>query len=271
MKNIITLILLFLGLQFSYAAKVDTVTVHSKAMSKGVKAVVIQPDKPINSTLPTLYLLHGYSGSHADWVTKVPAIKNLVDQYQIVVVCPDGGYGSWYWDSPIDKNFQYETFVAKELVNYIEQNYGVAKDRKKRGITGLSMGGHGAMYLAIKNQDVFSAVGSTAGGVDIRPFPNNWDMAARLGEYSENKEVWDNHSVMHLTYLIKPNSLAIFIDCGVDDFFYGVNEKLHQELSYLKIPHRYLSMPGGHTYDYWSTSILYQMAFFNDYFSKSSK
>jgi len=268
MRKTWTLLFLLVGIQFAFAAKVDTVAVHSKAMGKDIKVVVIQPDQPINKNLPTIYLLHGYSGNYADWVTKVPAIKSLVDQYQITVVCPDGGYSSWYWDSPLDKNFQYETFVAKELVSYVEGHYPVAKDRKQRGITGLSMGGHGALYLAIKHQDVFSAVGSTAGGVDIRPFPNNWDMAAKIGEYSENKERWENHTIIEMTHLLKPNSLAIFLDCGVNDFFHDVNHKLHEKLTYLNIPHRYLSMPGAHNWDYWSTSILYQMAFFKDYFTK---
>ena len=59
------------------------------------------------------------------------------------------------------------------------------------------MGGHGALWLAIRHQDIFGAAGSTSGGVDIRPFPDNWDMKKQLGEYINNKEIWDNHTVIN--------------------------------------------------------------------------
>ena len=268
MRIILSLLAIFLSSGLVQAAKVDTISVHSAAMNKAIKTVIIQPEGSKKKDLPTLYLLHGYSGNYADWVNKVPAIKELADTYGILIVCPDGGFGSWYWDSEIDQNFKYETFVAKELVNYIDDKYPVIKDRSKRGITGLSMGGHGALYLAIRHQETFGAVGSTAGGVDIRPFPNNWDMAKRIGAYDQNPQVWEGHTVMELTHLIKPKSLEIFIDCGTDDFFYGVNEKFHEKLTYLNIPHRYLSMPGAHTWEYWGKSIQYQLIFFHDFFSK---
>ncbi len=57
-----------------------------------------------------------------------------------------------------------------------------------------------------------------SGGVDIRPFPLNWDMAKRLGTYAENKEVWETHTVINLVHLLTPNSLAISIECGTGDF-----------------------------------------------------
>jgi len=267
MKIKFTILFLLLTCSFAFAAKVDTLSIQSAAMGKSIKTVVISPDKA-GKGLPVLYLLHGYSGDYANWVNKVPAVKTLVDQYGFIVVCPDGGYSSWYWDIEGNKNYQYETFVSKELVDYIDGKYDTAKDRTKRGISGLSMGGHGAMYLAIRHQDTFSAVGSTAGGVDIRPFPNNWEMASRLGSYAENPEKWNQHTVMELTHLIQPKSLEIFIDCGTEDFFFGVNERLHEKLKYMNVPHRYLSMPGGHSWDYWSKSIHYQMAFFNEVFNK---
>lgn len=267
MKIKFTILLLLLTCSLAFAAKVDTLSIQSAAMGKSIKTVVISPEKA-GRELPVLYLLHGYSGDYANWVNKVPAVKTLVDQYGFIVVCPDGGYSSWYWDIEGNKNYQYETFVSKELVDYIDGKYDTAKDRTKRGISGLSMGGHGAMYLAIRHQDTFSAVGSTAGGVDIRPFPNNWEMASRLGSYAENPEKWNQHTVMELTHLIQPKSLEIFIDCGTEDFFFGVNERLHEKLKYMNVPHRYLSMPGGHSWDYWSKSIHYQMAFFNEVFNK---
>ena len=99
--------------------------------------------------------------------------------------------------SPADPKSKYETYVAKELVKFVDDNFRTIKSPKGRAIAGLSMGGHGAMWLAIRHRDTFGAAGCLSGGVDIRPFPNNWDMAKSLGKYSQNKEVWDKHTVIN--------------------------------------------------------------------------
>ncbi len=267
MKNILTAFLLYTFVSFSAsAATVDTISVFSNSMNKEIKTVVIRPENAKNTKLATLYLLHGYSGDYSNWVNKVPFIKTLVDRYNYMVVCPDGGFGSWYWDSPKDKNSRYETFITQELIAAIESKFEVCKTKGGRAISGLSMGGHGALYLAMKHQDIYGAVGSTSGGVDIKSFPNNWEITRLLGSYAANREVWESHTVMNNLHLLTPNSLQIFIDCGYDDFFYGVNTKLHNELLYLNIPHTYLNLPGKHNWEYWSQSIVYQMAFFDMFF-----
>lgn len=257
-------ILVLLGfVHAAHAAKVDTVAVFSPRMNKTIKTVVISPDN--QKPKATLYLLHGYSGDYSNWVNKAPQLKEWVDRYQYVVVCPDGGYDSWYWDTNDDK-YQYETFITKELLPYIDKNYQTPSDPSKRGITGLSMGGHGALYLAFRHQDLFAAAGSTSGGVDIRPFPNNWSIIKRLGTYQESPKSWDEHTVIELTHLVQPNKLKLFIDCGTEDFFFGVNNKLHEKLTYMNIAHNYLTMPGKHDWNYWTKSIDYQMAFFHQCF-----
>lgn len=248
----------------AFAAKVDTISVYSAAMRKDVKAVVIMPEQ--GKATSVLYLLHGYSDDHSGWVNKAPNVKELVDRYGFMVVAPDGGYDSWYWDTE-DPNYQYETFVTKELLPHVEKNYAAGLTREHRGITGLSMGGHGALYLAFRHQDLFAYAGSTAGGVDIRPFPNNWGMKERLGTQHEHPEAWATHTVMELTHLLEPKRLKLFIDCGTEDFFFQVNEKLHEKLTYMNIPHHYMTMPGGHNWDYWKRSIDYQMAFFSQCFT----
>jgi S-formylglutathione hydrolase FrmB len=235
-------------------------------MKKNIKAVVITPDNYSSAqALPVVYLLHGYSGNYSNWIIKAKGLEELVDQYQMIIVCPDGN-NSWYWDSPVDSGYKYETYVSKELVNWIDSKYKTIRDRKGRGITGLSMGGHGALYLAFKHQDIFGAAGSMSGGVDIRPFPNNWDMALRLGKYSERPENWEQYTVINMLHLLRPNSLALLIDCGTEDFFYKVNENLHQQLLYRNIPHDYITRPGAHNWNYWQNSIQYQLLFMNNYF-----
>src|ERR1700710_1236495 len=79
------------------AATVDTVLTHSAAMNKDLKAVVIKPDNySAGKKLPVLYLLHGFSGCYSDWILKVPAIKGLSDQYNMIIICPDGAFAGWY-------------------------------------------------------------------------------------------------------------------------------------------------------------------------------
>jgi S-formylglutathione hydrolase FrmB len=133
------------------------------------------------------------------------------------------------------------------------------------------MGGHGALYLAFRHQEVFGAAGSMSGGVDIRPFPNNWDMALRLGKYSDHPENWEKNTVINMLNLLQPNSLALLIDCGTEDFFFKVNENLHQQLLYRNIPHDYITRPGAHNWNYWTNSIQYQLLFMNNYFKSQTK
>ena len=273
MKKSFFLLLFAFSTYFSVsnAAVVDTVETYSDAMKKKIKAVVVRPDNYESlKEMPVVYLLHGYSDGYDGWLKKGNGFQTAADRHNIMIVCPDGGYSSWYWDSPVDDKFKYETYVSKELVSFIDGKYKTIKDRKGRGITGLSMGGHGALYLALKHQDVYGAAGSMSGGVDILPFPNNWDMAKRLGTYAENPEVWEKHSVINLLHLLTPNSLALIIDCGVDDFFFEVNENLHKQLLYRNIPHDYISKPGNHSWPYWKVAVHYQMLFMSNFFNQVS-
>ena len=157
MKTKILFLLFLVTAISSRAATVDTVSIFSKAMGKSFKCVVIQPDKKAEKTpaLPVVYLLHGWSGNYANWVTKVPVIKQLADQYRIIIVCPDGGYDSWYIDSPLDPSLRFETYIGTEVPEYIDAHYATINDRKARAITGLSMGGHGALFLSFRHSDRF--------------------------------------------------------------------------------------------------------------------
>lgn len=268
MKRALLAASLFLLVFLAKAAEVDTVLTSSKVMNKQIKAVVVTPDTYDGKTeFPVVYLLHGYSGNYADWIKQVPALRQLVDSYQFMVVCPDGGYGSWYLDSPEDPSFQYETYITKELLTWVDQHYKTIKNRKGRAITGLSMGGHGALYLAFRHQDLFGAAGSISGGVDIRPFPNNWDLAKRLGTFAAHADLWEKNTVTNLLYLLEPNKLSLIIDCGTEDFFYEVNKTLHQKLLERNIPHDYIARPGAHNWNYWANSIQYQLLFMHRFFS----
>ena len=239
-------------------------------MNKEIQIVTIRPEKAIKGEkCPVIYLLHGHGGHANTWLNVRPDLPEISDCYGIIFVCPDGK-DSWYWNSPIVKESQYETFISKELIQYIDTHFATIADRSKRAITGLSMGGHGAMWNAIRHQDVFGAVGSTSGGLDIRPFPDSWGMKKYIGERDENLDVWNNHTVINQLDRLKDGVLAIIIDCGVDDFFFGVNKAVHERLLQQKVSHDFIVRPGAHNGTYWNNSIGYQIKFFKKFFEKVS-
>lgn len=273
MKRLSALLLcIVLFLSYVSSQTVDTIEVFSPKMGRNIKNVVILPagyDK-VNKEkqYPVLYLLHGYGGKYNTWVTFTKkSLPEEASKWDMIVVCPDG-QDSWYWDSPIDPKSQFDTYVSSELVKYIDTNYHTYASSKGRAITGFSMGGHGGLWLGINHPDVFGACGSMSGGVDIRPFPNNWDMKKRLGNYKENPDVWNKYTVINQLDKIEPNSLSIIIDCGKDDFFYQVNEELHKEMLYRNISHDYIIRPGAHTHAYWNDALDYQMLFFSKFFNQ---
>ena len=267
--NALTLVLILLiSSATASAGQADTILVHSAAMNKDIKVVVIRPTATRQSTrLPVVYLLHGHGGNYAQWPSLAPQLKDKADELNILLVCPDGGLDSWYFDSPVDSTVRYETFIIKELLPYIDAHYPTIADRGHRAITGFSMGGHGGLYLGIRHKDLFGAAGAASGGVDFRPFPNSWGIKKDLGTISDNKENWDNNTVNHAVENLHNGELKLIFDCGTDDFFLTVNRQLHQKLLDEKIDHDYIERPGGHNNPYWRNSIDYQLLFFWKYFN----
>ena len=264
MKRIALLAIGLLSLCHRASAFKETdIKVMSESMNKEIPVTIITPEGyEKGQEYPVIYLLHGHSGDHRMW-TGEGIVGKLADRYGIMMVLPDGGYNSWYFDSPVTPEFKYETFVSKELIEYIDSNYKTIKNRTARAITGLSMGGHGALYLAFRHPDIFGSAGSTSGGVDFRPFPENWELSERLGTYEDNPENWESNTVINMTHLIKPGQLNLIIDCGTEDFFYEVNCNFHEKLLREGIPHEFHVRPGVHWWTYWRISIQYQILFFS--------
>ena len=261
-----------LGVASAWSATVTTIAVPSEGMKKDVPVTVILPDAcgtrgKEGVRFPVLYLLHGYSGNNESWA-KSTSIKELAEQYGIIVVCPDGGFSSWYFDSAEDPAWRYETFVSKELVTAVDGRFPTLPVRDSRAIAGLSMGGHGALFLAFRHPDLYGTAVSFSGGVDLRPFPNNWDIAKRLGSLQDHPDRWKDYSVITLAERVVPGQQAISIDCGADDFFMPVNRNLHALLMERKVPHDYAERPGSHDWKYWGNALKYQMMFISDHLAR---
>ncbi len=251
----------------------DTVKVHSAKMNRDITTVVIVPEQYFDPDLqdqlyPVIYLLHGATGSYRDWPVKAD-LDDMASDFSVIVVCPDG-QDSWYFDSPVDPAFQFETFVSSELVDYVDHHYRTIADRTMRAITGLSMGGHGALWNAWRHPDVFASCGSMSGGVDISKFPGKWHIADRIGSYDSNPQQWADHSVVSLVPRLKKRQLNIIIDDGTDDIFYQVNLDLHRALLDAGIAHDFTIRPGSHSWDYWLNSLDYHFLFFSKAFAAAS-
>jgi len=267
MKKYICIGLLLISM-VSNASKVDTLSIQSNYLHKASKFVVITPTVNVKQGqhFPVVYVLHGYSGNYGSWLREAPQLVQKADELGVIIVSPDGGFGSWYFDSPIDSTIRYESYITKELVPFIDASFPTIENNKARAITGFSMGGHGGLYLAIRNTAIFGNAGSICGGVDFRPFPNNWNINKSLGNYANNTELWDQNVVINLIDALPNKALAMIIDCGLDDFFLPVNRSLHNKLMSLKIEHDYTERPGAHNKAYWGNSIDFQLLFFKKHF-----
>ena len=265
--SLIIVILTTILVNSIFASKVEEKYIFSKVMNKKIPAIFIIPDSYHDSSksFPVVYLLHGFDGSYRNWVD-LTSVEDLPDLYDIIIVCPDGDKDSWYFDSPIDSNSQYETNIAVEVVNFTDKNYRTVQSRNGRAIAGLSMGGHGALFLAWRHKDVFGAAGSMSGGVDFRKSKNKYNISKKIGPYDEYPERWDSLTVINNVSNIKKAKLAIIMDCGVTDPFIQMNRAFHDSLLKAEVPHDYIERPGTHGWQYWDNAIKYQMLFFNEFF-----
>ncbi len=255
------------------AFSIDTMSVYSPCMQKKSEVIVIVPDTLLDTQdkFPVLYLLHGYGGDYASWLKLAPDLGRIADENRMMLVCPDGGVRSWYINSPIDSTFRYETHFIEELIPWVDDHYRTLRDRKFRAITGLSMGGHGAFYLAFRHPDVFGAAGSMSGGLDLRQFTASWNLKEKiLGDTICCKENWEACTVINVANSLVDGQLQIVFDCGLDDFFLEVNRAFHQKLITKHIAHDYTERPGEHNSKYWRNSLDYHILYFRKFFESST-
>ena len=277
MRPLLLLALLLLLAITTRAARVDTLAIPSAAMHKTYRAAVVLPAsyaKNKKANYPVLYLLHGAYGHFSDWLNKTPdkqLLHRLADQYNLIIVNPEGETFSFYLNSPVSPDSQFETYLTQEIISKIDQTYRTVADRKGRVIAGLSMGGHGALYLSARHPDLYCAAGSMSGALDLTSLNRKLsptDAAQRaklwtpiLGSETDNPERFAANSVISLLPQLHRNGLPLIIDCGVDDGLIDINRELHRRLVYNHTPHDYTERPGAHTWEYWQTALPYQVLF----------
>ncbi|WP_201983847.1 alpha/beta hydrolase [Hymenobacter rubidus] len=278
MRPLLLLTLLLLTTTAAHAARVDTLNIPSAAMQKTYRAAVVLPAsyaKNKKANYPVLYLLHGAYGHFSDWLNKTPdkqLLHRMADQYNLIIVNPEGETFSFYLDSPVKADSQFETYLTKEVIPAIDQAYRTVRDRKGRFITGLSMGGFGAMYLSARHPDLYGAAGSMSGALELSSANRNFtpdEVAWRnknllpiLGSEAENPAFFSANSVVNMIDQMHRNGLPLILDCGVDDGLIEINREMHRRLVYNHTPHDFTERPGAHTWAYWQSALPYQVLFF---------
>ena len=262
MKSLFLFILVLL-LDIIQAGTADKVQIYSVSMGKNIPTLVVLPDHYAQSDLHfnTLLLLHGHGGNYMDWQSHTD-LRPYADQFQFIIVCPDGSRNSWYLDSPVDQDSQYETFIIDEFIPWLENEYRI----NDIAITGLSMGGHGALYLSIRHPKLFSAASSMSGGVALMHATKSWDIAQKLGPYEKFPHRWEQYSIVGIISDLETLAFPVLIDCGTDDFFIGINRELHRILLEKGIKHVYTEFPGAHTWEYWVHALDYHLFYLQHQF-----
>lgn len=274
MKHLITIVLA-LTINVSIKAQEKWI-LKSENLAKSDTVLIFKP-KTYNATekYPLVYLLHGYSENYKQW-SKTTDLQKLSDQYGFIIVTPDG-FTSFYLNSPINKNSQYEDFFFKELVPKVHQSFNV--DDKNIFISGLSMGGYGALRYFILHSDYFNTAGSTSGALEIDYL--NFKQVSQLF-WQNNRLIDDTKSILEnpnqinwniysISTLLKQNSnfkKPFIFDCGTEDVLYPNSENLKKLTDSLKIQTTFISQPGDHNTEYWNKSIEHHFVYFQQHLTK---
>jgi putative tributyrin esterase len=209
---------------------------------------------------PVMFLLHGWSGNYKQW-NGIINCQKYADAYGFVLVCPDGFYDSWYVNSPKKPLSQFVDFFYKDLFPKIKQKYEKIDD-KNVFITGLSMGGYGAMHIFLQKPEFFKAVGCTSGLMDLRTEATNYGIAKILGTPDVDYNNWYKLSMINNVSKLAASGKEIIFDCGTEDKFYEGNNIFHKKCDEEKVKATYITMPGKHDKNYWKKSIKFHFDFF---------
>lgn len=264
MKKILLTALLFSCL-LSLRAHREQIVLRSSYLSKPDTVWVFTPAGYGTQTArnyPVVYLLHGWSGSYHQW-DDIMGCQQYADQYGFILVCPDGMYDSWYVNSPAIRKSQYEDFFFRDLYPKIEKSFRI--DKTNVFITGLSMGGHGALYLFSKHPDYFRNAGSLSGVVDLNDCPTEFGIPEHLGlnKSASDKQKLLAYSVVGNLDKIAASGKEILFSCGTSDRFFSINKDFKEKCDAKGIRSTFIPGPGGHDYPYWKANIGDHLKFFS--------
>jgi S-formylglutathione hydrolase FrmB len=216
---------------------------------------------------PVLYFLHGLGDNErtlfnsGGW-TLLDDLQQKNKIGDFLVAAPEGG--STFYINSANGSMPYSDFFLLEFVPFIERKYRIESDRSHRAISGISMGGYGALRFAFAHPETFSAVSAQSAAL-ITESPQELDVAARSGS-AQGKLLekafgnpidarhWKSNSPFELARKNQPSlrRLAIYFNCGQDDN-YGFEKgaaALDEQLKQEGIRHEYHAYPGDHSFTY---------------------
>ena len=246
-----------------HGGELQVKTIASKALDREVKINVLLPDgygENAERRYPTVYLLHGYGGDYTEWerVGIVDEAKGL----QAIIAMPEGDQ-SFYINQHGKPTERWEDYVVDEVIGFVEKNYRTVAGRKGRAVSGLSMGGYGAVMLGLRHPQLFASIASHSGALGV-PGPAGGDgrIAKRLDEIfgpADSEERGKYNLVKLIRELPKTHRPDVYIDCGSSDFLLNDNRDFVAELSGLKVAYEYREVPGAHNFEYWKRNVRYSL------------
>lgn len=214
---------------------------------------------------PVLYLLHGLSDDHTIWMRRT-SIERYVATRNLVVVMPDGGRG-FYTDHV--QGPRYWTMLAEELPAMVADWFPVSTRREDTYAAGLSMGGYGALKLALRCPDRFAAAVGLSAVADVgewlRLLPRDQERKMIFGDAEQLRERGDDLFDLASNAVAADSPPRLMLACGTEDSLYQGNCKLRDHLTKLKYPGvSFQQGPGGHNWGFWDEWIQAGLKFLLD-------
>ena len=272
---ILFLFLLFIPSSFA-SGRVECNTIPSKILGRNVPYCVVLPvsfDADKTKRFPILYELHGLGDNEQFFVHS--GLWNLVEDLRergqlkdFLIATPAGG-ASFYINSK-DGKVRYEDFLLREFFPFIEKRYRAAPGRANRGISGVSMGGYGALHLAFRHPQLFAAVSAhSAALIEKLPAflsaPDSPRTRVLGGVFGipPDPVFWNASSPLVQARSANLSGLKIYFDCGdQDDYGFDAGAvALDKILAARKIAHEFYLYPGRHDPSYFAAHIPASLAF----------
>jgi S-formylglutathione hydrolase FrmB len=247
----------WLLVQSPVAAPLRNDSVASAALGRTMKYLVLVPEgyDPSRERYRVLYLLHGLGGDYLDWSTRTD-IARFTRSLPLIVVMPEGE-NAWYTNAA-QKGPRFEDYIAEDLVKDVERKYPVIRARYGRAIAGLSMGGYGALKIALKHPDTFAAAGSFSAALGVTDPAFDEGMTAFKDQLytiygpagSDTRASNDVIAIANKASVA--GAPAIYVDCGTTDGFLDSNRALAAVLQKRGFAYEYHETGGAHAWDYWN-------------------
>jgi len=232
----------------------------SKVLGKQIGMNVILPDAG-TPPFPVFYLLHGLSDDYTIWHRRT-RIEWYVRDLPLIVVMPDGSRG-FYTNN--EEGPQYATYMAEELTGFVERHFPAIATRAGRCVGGLSMGGYGALRLALGYPERYVSATSHSGALAFghEPVGESDFRAAEFRRIAGAQPAGSRHDLFALADAVRARgpAPALRIDCGTEDHLVRANRQFIGHLQALGLPHEYAEYPGGHSWDYWDLHVQEALAF----------